>query len=84
LHNLPQRIHNQGDEGVACGGPCTDAVTTCFGGIQNQDEEGINCAGPCAEDGTGYCGDVIIDPGAKNAMSATTTPVASVTTIFRT
>jgi hypothetical protein len=48
-----------------------------------QDEEGVDCAGPCAEDDTGYCGDVIVNPGVKIVMSATTTPVVCATTIFR-
>ena len=40
------KIKNQGEEGVDCGGPCPPCPT-CFDGIKNQGEEGIDCGGPC-------------------------------------
>lgn len=40
-------FHNQGEEGIDCGGPCATACPTCVDGIPNQSEEGVDCGGPC-------------------------------------
>ncbi len=40
------RIKNQGEEGVDCGGPCKPCAT-CHDGIKNQGEMNIDCGGPC-------------------------------------
>jgi len=40
------RIKNQGETDIDCGGPCP-ACPSCNDGIQNQDEAGVDCGGPC-------------------------------------
>jgi len=40
------RIQNQGETGIDCGGPCSQCAS-CTDGIQNQGESGIDCGGPC-------------------------------------
>jgi hypothetical protein len=40
------RIQNQNETGIDCGGPC-EPCPTCSDGIRNQGEEGIDCGGPC-------------------------------------
>lgn len=40
-------IHNNGETGIDCGGPCSAACATCVDNIQNQGEEGVDCGGPC-------------------------------------
>ena len=42
------RVQNQGETGIDCGGPCT-ACPTCTDGVKNQGELGIDCGGPCAK-----------------------------------
>ncbi|MBW2996792.1 cadherin-like domain-containing protein [Candidatus Woesearchaeota archaeon] len=49
------RIRNQGEEGVDCGGPCS-ACGTCEDGILNRGEIGIDCGGPCPSCGTCFDG----------------------------
>ena len=41
------KVQNQGETGVDCGGPCA-ACLTCFDGIRNGAETGVDCGGPCA------------------------------------
>ena len=47
------RIKNQGELAVDCGGPCKPCVMktptgpNCYDGIQNRDETGIDCGGVC-------------------------------------
>ncbi len=40
------KIKNNGEKGVDCGGPC-DACPTCFDHVQNGGETGVDCGGPC-------------------------------------
>ncbi len=40
------KIKNQGETDVDCGGPCS-ACETCFDNLKNQDESGIDCGGIC-------------------------------------
>ncbi len=49
------KIKNQNEIGIDCGGPCP-SCWTCFDGIKNQDEEGIDCGGPCMDCPTCYDG----------------------------
>lgn len=46
-------LHNQGEEGIDCGGPCSNACPTCVDGIVNQNEESVDCGGPCPACGEG-------------------------------
>ncbi len=39
-------IQNQGEEGVDCGGPCSQCPS-CHDNTLNQDEEGVDCGGIC-------------------------------------
>ena len=39
--------HNQGEQGIDCGGPCFTPCPTCVDGILNQGEESVDCGGPC-------------------------------------
>ncbi len=42
------KIQNQDEAGVDCGGPCPACVAaTCFDNIKNQNEAGVDCGGPC-------------------------------------
>ncbi len=41
------KIKNQNEEGVDCGGVC-DPCPTCEDEILNQGEEGVDCGGPCS------------------------------------
>lgn len=41
------KIRNQGEEKIDCGGPCSPCPT-CSDGIKNQDETGIDCGGRCS------------------------------------
>ena len=40
------RLLNQGETGIDCGGPCS-VCATCYDEIQNQDETEVDCGGPC-------------------------------------
>lgn len=40
-------LHNQGEAGIDCGGPCSNACPTCVDNIRNQGEENVDCGGPC-------------------------------------
>ncbi len=40
-------LHNQGETGIDCGGPCSLACPTCVDGTLNQGEESVDCGGPC-------------------------------------
>jgi hypothetical protein len=40
------KIQNEGEEDVDCGGPC-DPCASCFDGMQNGGEYDIDCGGPC-------------------------------------
>jgi len=42
------KIKNNGEDEVDCGGPCP-SCWTCYDGIKNQDEDGIDCGGSCKE-----------------------------------
>lgn len=46
------RIQNQDETGIDCGGPCPacpepEREATCFDNLWNQGEAGIDCGGPC-------------------------------------
>jgi len=43
------RIQNQKEDGVDCGGPCAQVCPSCSDKIQNQGETGVDCGGPCKE-----------------------------------
>ena len=60
VHTCIDGIHNQGEDGIDCGGPCK-ACPTCIDGIQNQDETGIDCGGSCGACST--CNDEIQNQG---------------------
>ena len=40
-------VQNQGESGLDCGGPCSNACATCVDGSLNQGEESVDCGGPC-------------------------------------
>jgi len=40
-------LHNQGEEGIDCGGPCPVSCPTCIDGKKNHGEESVDCGGPC-------------------------------------
>ena len=44
--NCTDRIQNQNELGIDCGGVCTPC-SSCSDGIKNQGETGIDCGGPC-------------------------------------
>lgn len=46
-------LHNQGEDGIDCGGSCPNACPTCVDGIKNQNEESVDCGGPCPQCGEG-------------------------------
>ncbi|MGM5487597.1 MAG: hypothetical protein ACQESG_01480 [Nanobdellota archaeon] len=41
------KIQNQGETGIDCGGPCEECVS-CSDGIKNQGEDDVDCGGPCS------------------------------------
>ncbi len=47
IGSCSDRIQNQGETGVDCGGPCKACEATCFDGLKNQGETGVDCGGPC-------------------------------------
>ena len=40
-------VKNQGEQGIDCGGPCSNACPSCADGILNQDETAVDCGGSC-------------------------------------
>lgn len=40
-------VHNQGEQGIDCGGPCPNACPSCVDNVLNQGEENVDCGGPC-------------------------------------
>ncbi|MFH1510863.1 MAG: hypothetical protein ABIF10_04165 [Candidatus Woesearchaeota archaeon] len=52
------RVQNQGESGIDCGGPCKPC-TSCNDRRKNYDEEGVDCGGPCETD---CCSNNIQDP----------------------
>lgn len=40
-------FHDKGEQGVDCGGVCSNICPSCIDNIQNQGEQGVDCGGPC-------------------------------------
>ena len=79
-------LHDFGEDGVDCGGPCQPcAAATCSDGQQNQGETGVDCGGPCPACGGGTCSDQVqnqgeerVDCGGPCAACPTITSIASI------
>ena len=67
------RVKNQDEENVDCGGVCQSCyvapIASCYDGFQNQGERGVDCGGPC----TVMCPEKITTPVVtKKPLSKTT------------